>query len=133
MTPDLKELTRRLRETPPHVLKEREAAAAIDSLIAELEQAKKDAARYRWFADIAVGGSFEKAEDAFAVFADAESCSYQELDAAISKALADVAAQGISGAPAMGKVMAILKTELAGRADMSAISAQVKQRLMLCP
>ncbi|MCC6271387.1 MAG: hypothetical protein IT190_08925, partial [Microbacteriaceae bacterium] len=49
--------------------------AAILSLIAELEQAKKDAERYRWFADIAVGGSFEKAEDAFAVFADAESCS----------------------------------------------------------
>ena len=47
MTPDLKELTRRLRETPPNVLKEREAAAAIDSLIAELEQAKKDAERYR--------------------------------------------------------------------------------------
>ena len=50
MTPDLKELTRRLRETPPNVLKEREAAAAIDSLIAELEQAKKDAERYRWLA-----------------------------------------------------------------------------------
>lgn len=59
-----------------------------------------------------------------------QQASAQELDAAISKALADVAAQGISGAPAMGKVMAILKTELAGRADMSAISAQVKQRLM---
>jgi len=55
---------------------------------AELEQAKKDAERYRWFADIAVGGSFEKAEDAFAVFADAESCSYQELDAAIDAAIA---------------------------------------------
>lgn len=59
-----------------------------------------------------------------------QQASAQELDAAIGKALADVAAQGISGAPAMGKVMAILKTELAGRADMSAISAQVKQRLM---
>lgn len=59
-----------------------------------------------------------------------QQASAQELDAAIGKALTDVAAQGISGAPAMGKVMAILKTELAGRADMSAISAQVKQRLM---
>ncbi|MFA5597128.1 MAG: GatB/YqeY domain-containing protein [Pusillimonas sp.] len=56
--------------------------------------------------------------------------SVEELDAAISNALAEVAAQGISGAPAMGKVMAILKAELAGRADMSAVSAQVKQRLM---
>ena len=61
--------------------------AVILSLIAELERAKKDAGRYRWFADIAVGGSFEKAEDAFAVFADAESCSYQELDAAIDAAI----------------------------------------------
>ena len=41
MTPDLKELTRRLRETPPNVLKEREAAAAIDSLIAELERSQQ--------------------------------------------------------------------------------------------
>ncbi|MGE4124782.1 MAG: GatB/YqeY domain-containing protein [Pusillimonas sp.] len=56
--------------------------------------------------------------------------SVEELDAAISNALAEVAAQGISGAPAMGKVMAILKAELAGRADMAAVSAQVKQRLM---
>lgn len=53
----------------------------------------------------------------------------EELDAAIAKALADVAAQGVTGAAAMGKVMGILKTELAGRADMSALSAQVKQRL----
>ena len=48
MTPDLKELTRRLRETPPNVLKEREAAAAILSLIAELARANKDAERYQW-------------------------------------------------------------------------------------
>lgn len=53
----------------------------------------------------------------------------EELDAAIAKALADVAAQGVTGAAAMGKVMGILKTELAGRADMSALSALVKQRL----
>ena len=56
--------------------------------------------------------------------------SAEELEAAITKALADVTAQGVSGAPAMGKVMAILKAELAGRADMSAVSAQVKQRLV---
>lgn len=54
----------------------------------------------------------------------------EELESAIAAAIADVNAQGVTGAPAMGKVMAILKTSLAGRADMSAISAQVKQRLM---
>lgn len=59
-----------------------------------------------------------------------QQASPEELDAAIGKALADVAAQGVSGAPAMGKVMAILKAELAGRADMAAVSGLVKQRLM---
>jgi uncharacterized protein YqeY len=38
-------------------------------------------------------------------------------------------AQGVSGAPAMGKVMALLKQSLAGRADMSTLSAQVKAKL----
>ncbi|CAM5383649.1 GatB/YqeY domain-containing protein [Eoetvoesiella caeni] len=52
-----------------------------------------------------------------------------EVDAAIQAAVAEVTAQGVTGAPAMGKVMALLKTSLAGRADMSAISAQVKARL----
>lgn len=54
----------------------------------------------------------------------------EEIDTAIDAAIADVSGQGVTGAPAMGKVMAILKTALAGRADMSAVSAQVKARLM---
>src|SRR5690606_17460328 len=53
-----------------------------------------------------------------------------EIDAAITAALEEVQAQGVQGPAAMGKVMAILKTRLAGRADMSAVSAQVKARLM---
>ncbi|NYT85937.1 GatB/YqeY domain-containing protein [Pollutimonas harenae] len=53
-----------------------------------------------------------------------------EVEAAIGAAIAQVNDQGVTGAPAMGKVMAILKTALAGRADMSAVSAQVKARLM---
>ncbi|MGB3288940.1 MAG: GatB/YqeY domain-containing protein [Burkholderiaceae bacterium] len=53
-----------------------------------------------------------------------------EIDAAVDAAIAQVSGQGVTGAPAMGKVMALLKTALAGRADMSAISAQVKARLM---
>lgn len=52
-----------------------------------------------------------------------------EIAAAIDAALAEVAAQGVTGAPAMGKVMAILKQALAGRAEMSALSAQVKAKL----
>lgn len=54
----------------------------------------------------------------------------EEINAAIDNAMAAVAEQGVTGAPAMGKVMAMLKTELAGRADISAVSGQVKQRIM---
>jgi hypothetical protein len=58
-----------------------------------------------------------------------QAASPQEIQAAIAAALSEVAEQGVSGGAAMGKVMAILKTRLAGRADMSAVSAQVKSQL----
>jgi uncharacterized protein YqeY len=49
-----------------------------------------------------------------------------EIDALINAALASA---GASGMAAMGKVMAVLKPQLAGRADMSSVSAKVKARL----
>ncbi|MEO6928976.1 MAG: GatB/YqeY domain-containing protein [Casimicrobiaceae bacterium] len=49
-----------------------------------------------------------------------------EVDAAIAKA---IAATGASGAAGIGKVMAVVKPALAGRADMSAVSAKVKAAL----
>ncbi len=58
-----------------------------------------------------------------------QAASEDDIAAAIDAALAEVQAQGVTGAPAMGKVMAILKQALAGRADMSALSAQVKAKL----
>ena len=58
-----------------------------------------------------------------------QAASDEEVAAAIDAAFATVQAQGITGAPALGKVMAILKPALAGRADMSALSARVKARL----
>jgi len=45
-----------------------------------------------------------------------------EIDAAITST-------GATGIAQMGKVMAILKPRLAGRADLSAVSAQVRARL----
>ena len=52
--------------------------------------------------------------------------SDEEIDAAIASAIADTGAK----APAdMGKVMGPLKAQLAGRADMSLVSARVKQKL----
>jgi uncharacterized protein YqeY len=49
-----------------------------------------------------------------------------EIDALIAAAMA---AAGASGMAAMGKVMATLKPQLAGRADMTQVSAKVKARL----
>jgi uncharacterized protein YqeY len=43
--------------------------------------------------------------------------------------VAAVAASGAAGPQDMGKVMGILKPKLAGRADMTAVSAQVKKAL----
>lgn len=50
-----------------------------------------------------------------------------EIDAAIDAALA--AAGDVTGPAAMGKVMAVLKPALAGRADMAGVAARVKARL----
>jgi uncharacterized protein YqeY len=58
-----------------------------------------------------------------------QAASPEEVAAAIDAALATVAETGVTGAPAMGKVMAILKQSLAGRAEMTTISQQVKARL----
>ena len=49
-----------------------------------------------------------------------------EIDVLIATA---VAGAGASGMAAMGKVMAALKPQLAGRADMTLVSAKVKARL----
>lgn len=52
-----------------------------------------------------------------------------EVSAVIEQAIADVTAQGATGGAAMGRVMGLVKKALAGRADMSQVSAQVKQKL----
>jgi hypothetical protein len=49
-----------------------------------------------------------------------------EIDTAIELA---ISASGAANAQDMGKVMAILKPQLAGRADIGKVSAQVKSRL----
>jgi len=55
--------------------------------------------------------------------------SETEIDALIASAVADVAKGGTIGMPAMGKVMGAIRPQLAGRADMSLVSAKVKSRL----
>jgi uncharacterized protein YqeY len=50
-----------------------------------------------------------------------------ELEAAVDAALAE---SGAMGAAAMGKVMAVLKPRIAGRADIGKASALVKKKLV---
>ena len=50
-------------------------------------------------------------------------------DEVAAEVKAAVAESGAAGPQDMGKVMAILKPKLAGRADMTAVSAQVKKSL----
>jgi hypothetical protein len=52
--------------------------------------------------------------------------SEDEIDREV---MAAIAATGASGMAGMGKVMAVLKPKLAGRADLSAVSAKVKAKL----
>lgn len=52
-----------------------------------------------------------------------------EVDAILAAAVAEVAATGVTGNAAMGKIMAIIKPKLAGKADMSAVSGKVKAKL----
>jgi hypothetical protein len=49
-----------------------------------------------------------------------------EIDTLIADAIASTGASGMAG---MGKVMAVLKPKLAGRADISAVSARIKAKL----
>ena len=52
--------------------------------------------------------------------------SAEEIDALISEAIAQTGAESVRD---MGKVMGIIKPRAQGRADMAAVSAQIKARL----
>jgi len=68
----------------------------------------------------------EQAELAVLQAYQPQQMSEAEIDDAVAAA---IAATGAAGPAGMGKVMAELKGKLAGRADMSAVSARVKARL----
>ena len=52
-----------------------------------------------------------------------QALSEAEIDAMVAKAIAETGAQSIKD---MGKVMAMLKPEMQGRADMALVSARIK-------
>jgi uncharacterized protein YqeY len=55
-----------------------------------------------------------------------EALPEEEIAALVDRAIAET---GASGMRDMGKVMGVLKPQIQGRADMGAVSAQVKQKL----
>jgi len=73
--------------------------------------------------------------------ADAERAEIAVLSAYLPQPLSDaqidamvrdaIASTGAAGAPGIGKVMGVLKPQLAGRADMGTVSAKVKSALGL--
>jgi uncharacterized protein YqeY len=68
----------------------------------------------------------ERAEvDVLSAYLPAQA-STEEIDALIAETIAATGAAGVAG---MGKVMAVLKPRLAGRADLAAVSARVKAKL----
>ena len=69
----------------------------------------------------------EKAEIDVLVAYMPQPYSDAQIDALIAEAIAKT---GASGATGMGKVMAELKPTLAGRADLGAVSAKVKAKLV---
>jgi len=71
----------------------------------------------------------ERAEVAILETYLSERLSEAEIDAAVDAALSAARAAGASGPALMGKVMAALKPQLAGRAYMAQVSARVKARL----
>jgi uncharacterized protein YqeY len=68
----------------------------------------------------------EKAEVAVLQAYMPQQLTDKEIDTAIADAIASTGAAGPAG---MGKVMAELKGKLAGRADMTAVSARVRAKL----
>ena len=55
-----------------------------------------------------------------------QALSDEEIETLVDQAVAETGASGIAG---MGKVMAVLKPKMQGRADMAAVSARIKARL----
>lgn len=96
--------------------------AAVEKMVKQRRDAEK---QYR------EGQRPELADKEAAEIAVLQSYLPQPLSAAELSALIDeaVAATGASGGRDMGKVIAWLKPKVAGRADMGALSGQIKQRL----
>ena len=112
-----KEVDERIEVTDDHVL------AIIEKMIKQRKDSitQFEAGARQDLADI------EKGELAILITYTPAALSGDEVGAEVAAA---VAATGAAGPQDMGKVMAVLKSKLAGRADMTAVSALVKAALV---
>jgi uncharacterized protein YqeY len=106
-------------------LSDAEVAAVIERMVKQRKDSIEqfEAGNRRDLADA------ERAELALLGTYLPERMSDTEIDQAIDSALAAARAAGAAGPALLGKVMAALKPQLAGRADMSAVSSKVRARL----
>ncbi|MBQ5459833.1 MAG: GatB/YqeY domain-containing protein [Rhodocyclaceae bacterium] len=96
------------------------------AIVNKLVKQRKDSASQYEAAGRAELAAAERAEiDVLSSYLPA-ALSAEELAAAIDRALADTGARAMAD---MGKVMAILKPQLAGRADLAEVSRTVRARL----
>jgi uncharacterized protein len=100
--------------------------AAITGVIDKLVKQRKDSISQ--FASAGRQDLVDKEESELTVLQGymPQQLSTEEIDAEVKAAVAQV---GAAGPQDMGKVMGVLKGKLAGRADMTAVSAQVKAAL----
>ena len=103
-------------------LDEAQTMAVVDKLI---KQRRESASQYEGAGreDLAAR---ERAEVEVLLAYLPEAADPAEVAAAIDAAIAET---GASGPRDMGKVMSLLRGKLAGRADLAAVSARVKERL----
>ncbi|BBP98005.1 aspartyl-tRNA amidotransferase subunit B [Burkholderia sp. SFA1] len=100
--------------------------AAITGVIDKMIKQRKDS-----ISQFEAAGRTDLADKEKAELAVLAAYMPQQLsaDAIAAEVQAAVAATGAAGPQDMGKVMGVLKPKLAGKADMTAVSAQVKAAL----
>ena len=100
--------------------------ATVTSIVTKLIKQRRDAAEQFEAAHRPDLAAKERAEIEVMSAYLPQPLSAEEVESLIDAAIAAV---GMSGPQAMGKVMGVLKPQLAGRADIGQVSAQVKAKL----
>ena len=100
--------------------------AAVNAVIEKLVKQRKDSVTQYEAANRQDLADVEKAEIAILAAYLPEKMSAEETAAAVAAAVAETGAKGPAD---MGKLMAVLKPQLAGKADMAEVSKLVKAAL----